>query len=240
MLTALADRTGLSRQTLRRTCIGAAIAIAILIGAYFVPLPSVGWVREWADSMGPGFAVAYFVAYAVITIGPIPRTWFTVTSGVLFGAATGFIGAMTATTVALICAFFLARRLGRERVQPFLQHRFLRAVEARLQQRGWLAIGSLRLIPICPFSVANYAAGVSSVRFLPYVTASVICTAPGTASVVIIGNALAGQANVWQIVISSSFFLLGIVGLALDARLNVGSDTQAGGPIDQPVDLDSK
>jgi len=221
VLTALADRTGLKRQTLLRASVGAAVAVAVLIGAYFVPLPSVGWVRQWADSMGPGFTVAFFVAYAVITIGPIPRTWFTVTSGVLFGAGTGFVGAMTATTVALICAFFLARRLGRERVQPLLAHRLLQAIEVRLQRRGWLAIGSLRLIPICPFSVANYAAGVSSVRFPPYLIASVLCTAPGTASVVIIGNALAGKASIWQIAISSSFFLLGIAGLILDARLNV-------------------
>lgn len=226
MLTALADRTGLQRRTLVRASIGATIAVAVLVGAYFVPLPSVGWVRQWADSMGPGFTVAFFVAYAVITIGPIPRTWFTVTSGVLFGAGTGFVGAMIATTIALICAFFLARRLGRERVQPFLAHRLVQAIEMRLQQRGWLAIGSLRLIPICPFSVANYAAGVSSVRFLPYLVASVICVAPGTASVVIIGNALAGEASIWQIIISSSFFLLGVAGLILDARLTVEDQEQ--------------
>jgi len=210
-----------NRRGIRRAVLGALVFVGVLAAAYLVPLPSVERVREWSDGLGPWFVVVFFFAYAVITIGPIPRSPFTVMSGVLFGPATGFAGSMLASTAAALAAFVLVRRFGRERVQPYLQHRWLRAAELRLERRGWLAVGSLRMIAACPFSVCNYASALSSVRPAPYLLATVIGMAPGTAAVVFLGDALAGQADPAMIVASAGLFLAGVAGLVLDARMPV-------------------
>nr|WP_232017129.1 TVP38/TMEM64 family protein [Gordonia insulae] len=213
----------MDRRVLRRAGMLTAVVAAVLIGSYLIPMPSVGSVRSWGESLGPAFVWVFFVAYAVVTIAPFPRSTFTVMSGIFFGPVVGFTGAMIASAVAALLAFGLVRVLGRDRVRPYLKKPVVQAVEYRLSRRGWLAVGSLRLIAACPFSVANYCSGLSSVRTLPYFVASVLGMAPGTAAVVFLGDALTGQRNPLLLLLSASFFALGIIGLVLDARLPVRS-----------------
>jgi len=144
-------------------------------------------------------------------------------SGIFFGPVVGFTGAIIASAIAAVAAFLLVRSVGRERVKPYLKKPVVAAVEYRLERRGWLAVGSLRLIAACPFSVTNYCSGLSSVRLLPYTIASVIGMAPGTAAVVFLGDALTGARNPGYLVLTGLLFAVGIVGLILDARLPVRS-----------------
>lgn len=207
-------------RTLVIATLAGLVVIAVIALAYVVPLPSVGYLRTWADSVGPGFVALFFCAYALITVGPIPRTAFTVSSGLLFGPVVGFVGAMVASTVAAALAFVLARRLGRRRVQGFVDRPIVASIEHRLRRRGWLAVGSLRLIAACPFSVVNYCSGLSSVPLRSYLLGSVVGMAPGTASIVFVGDALTGRLNPITLAFSATFFLLGIGGLAVDIALD--------------------
>lgn len=199
--------------------VGALVVAAILAATYLIPTPSVSLVRSWGDSLGPSFVWLFFIAYAVVTIAPIPRSTFTILAGVFFGPVVGFVGSMIASAVAAIAAFLLARHLGRARVQPYLGKPVVAAIEYRLTHRGWLAVGSLRLIAACPFSVTNYCAALSSVRLLPYTVASVIGMAPGTAAVVFLGDALTGTRSPLSLMLTGLLFAVGLTGLLLDARL---------------------
>ncbi|MFW0785664.1 TVP38/TMEM64 family protein [Gordonia sp. CPCC 206044] len=222
-----APRRRIDPRVLRRALMLSALVAVVLLASYLIPMPSIASVRSWGEGLGPGFVWAFFAAYALITIAPIPRSTFTVTSGVLFGPLVGFTGAMIASTIAAVVAFVLVRAIGRERVRPHLKKPVVAAVEYRLSRRGWLAVGSLRLIAACPFSVANYCSGLSSVRVMPYIVASVIGMAPSTAAVVFLGDALTGQRDPLMLLLSASLFALGIVGLVLDARLPVRDSSPA-------------
>lgn len=94
-----------------------------------------------------------------------------------------------------------------------------------MERRGWLAVGSLRLIAAFPFSVTNYVAALSAIKFVPYALATVIGVAPGTAAVVILGNALAGDGDPIMLALSAGLFSLGVFGLILDTRLSVRKPT---------------
>jgi hypothetical protein len=56
----------------------------------------------------------------------------------------------------------LAWSLGRRMVARHLNRAPVRAVDERLTRGGWLAVASLRLIPVVPFLPTNYACGLSS------------------------------------------------------------------------------
>jgi uncharacterized membrane protein YdjX (TVP38/TMEM64 family) len=213
------------RTAVIRAVIGLIVVIAVLIAASMFPIPSVSRMREWADSFGPAFVWVFFVAYALIVIFPVPRSAFTVASGLLFGPAVGFTGAMLATTFAAVAAFVLVRRYGRSRIRPYLHHPLTKAVELRMERRGWLAVGSLRLIAVCPFSVTNYIAALSSIKFVPYALATVVGVMPGTAAVVLLGDALTGEGDVWSLVLSAALFSVGVIGLVVDARMGVNTST---------------
>ncbi|MFW0794688.1 TVP38/TMEM64 family protein [Gordonia sp. CPCC 205515] len=220
-------RRRVDSRVLRRALLFCAIVAGVLICSYLMPIPSVASVRNWGVALGPGFAWAFFAAYALITVAPFPRSAFTVMSGVLFGPAVGFTGAMIASTIAAVAAFWLVRELGRKRVRPYLNKPVVRAVEYRLERRGWLAVGSLRLIAACPFSVTNYCSGLSSVRTIPYLLASVVGMAPGTAAVVFLGDALTGQRDPKLLLFSAGLFAVGVIGLLLDARLPVSDAAES-------------
>lgn len=207
-----------------RIALGLAALLAVFAAAAFVPLPSVSRIREWADSIGPAFLLVFFVAYAVITIAPIPRTLFTLSSGVLFGPIVGIGVAVAATTVSATLAFLLVRAIGRDWVAARLTHPAVRTVDARLERRGWLAVGSLRLVAIAPFSIVNYCSAVSAVRFAPYVAATVVGVLPGTITVVTLGDALSGEPNPALLIFSCVFTAIGITGVILDTRLDVKSE----------------
>jgi uncharacterized membrane protein YdjX (TVP38/TMEM64 family) len=197
--------------------------VALFVAAALLPLPSIDQVRAWADSVGPTFPFLFFLAYALITVFPVPRTFFTLSCGVLFGSLTGIVIAISATTVSAVLAFLAVRAIGRDWFARRMTHPAVRSIDARLERRGWLAVGSMRLIAPLPFSVINYCCGISSVRPLPYALATVVGVIPGTVSVVILGDALTGQTNPALLIVSGVGVALGVAGLILDARMPVPS-----------------
>jgi uncharacterized membrane protein YdjX (TVP38/TMEM64 family) len=66
--------------------------------------------------------------------------------------------------------------------------------------------------------VLNYAAGASAVRTLPYTFATLAGLLPGTAAVVILGDALAGHPSPLLYLVSLCTGALGLTGLALEIR----------------------
>lgn len=167
--------------------------------------------------MGPWFPLAFFVAHIVVTVVPIPRTAFTLTAGLLFGPALGIAIAVVASTASALIAMLLVRAAG-WRLNRLVRHRSVDTVDERLRRRGWLAILSLRLIPAVPFSALNYAAGASAVRVVPYALATLAGLLPGTAAVVILGDALAGHPSSSLYVFSVCTGALGLAGLIVEVR----------------------
>ncbi|MEV4234452.1 TVP38/TMEM64 family protein [Nocardia sp. NPDC049737] len=190
----------------------------LFIAAMLVPLPTPQQMQDWATSVGPIFPLLFFVVHALVTVAPVPRTVLTVSAGVLFGPALGIVLAASATTVSAALAILLVRALDRERVAAHLTHPAVRSIDERLERRGWLAVGSLRLIAFAPFSVINYCCALSSIRFCPYLIATVIGILPGTVGTVILGDALTGRTHPGMLVVSGVLIAIGIIGLIVDAR----------------------
>lgn len=194
----------------------AVLGVAALV--VWVPLPTAVQLRDWAASLGPWFPLAFLGAHTVITVLPFPRTAFTLAAGLLFGPALGVLIAVTASACSAVLALLLVRAAG-WRLSRVVRHPRMDALDARLQARGWPAVLSLRLIPAVPFSVLNYAAGASSVRVLPYLLATLAGLLPGTAAVVVLGDALTGNISPLLMLVSAVTAAVGIGGLIYETRL---------------------
>ena len=192
--------------------VGALAAIVIL-----VPLPTAVQLRDWAASLGPWFPLAFLAGHVVVTVLPFPRTAFTLSAGLLFGPALGVVIAVAASAGSALLALVLVRAAG-WRFSRMFSHPGFGALDARLRTRGWPAVLSLRLIPAVPFSVLNYAAGASGVRVAPYLTATMVGLLPGTAAVVILGDALTGEISPWLVVVSLCTAAVGVGVLICETR----------------------
>ncbi len=207
-----------ARQVPRRRVIAAATLTVILVAvALLVPLPTAVQLRDWATSLGPWFPLAFLAAHVVVTVFPFPRTAFTLAAGLLFGSAYGVLIAVTASTLSAVLALLLVRAAGWQ-LSRYVHHPGIESLDARLRQRGWLAVVSMRLIPAVPFSAINYAAGASAVRVLPYTAATLVGLLPGTAAVVILGDAITGTVSPLLVLVSACTASIGLLGLAHELR----------------------
>ena len=194
---------------------GAAVAVVAVV--LFVPMPTAVQLRDWATSLGAWFPLAFLGVHVVMTALPFPRTAFTLAAGLLFGPVLGAIIAVAASTLSALTALLAVRALGWQLSE--VGHPRLESIDSRLRERGWPAVLSLRLIPAVPFSVLNYAAGASSVRPLPYTLATLVGVVPGTAAVVILGDAMTGNVSPLLVLVSLCTASLGVAGLVYEARL---------------------
>jgi uncharacterized membrane protein YdjX (TVP38/TMEM64 family) len=203
----------------RRLILTAVVAVALVAVALLVRLPTAVELRDWSTSMGPWFPLAFLAAHIVVTVLPFPRTAFTLAAGLLFGPALGVTLAVVASTASAVIALELVRAAGWQ-LGRLVRHQAVEIVDARLRDRGWVAVLSLRLIPVVPFAPLNYAVGASAIGALPYTLATVAGLLPGTAAVVILGDALTGHVSPLLFMVSLCIGLAGITLLAYEIRLH--------------------
>jgi uncharacterized membrane protein YdjX (TVP38/TMEM64 family) len=193
----------------------AAAAVAVLA----VGTPEVAELQRAVRAAGVWAPALFLVLQVAVTVAPVPRTVFTVAAGVLFGSPTGLLLALAATTLAAVVAFWLVRLAAGRLVERHADRSVVAWVRARLDRRGLLAVVSLRLIPVVPFSVMNYAAGLSGVRFGPYLAGTVLGVLPGTVAGVVLGGAVTGDAPPPALLaVSVGCGVIGVGGAVLAAR----------------------
>lgn len=201
----------------RLAAISAAIVILVAL-AWWVPIPTAVQMRDWATSVGAWFPLVFLAAHIVVTTFPFPRTAFTLAAGLLFGPLLGVTIAVAASTISALLAVLLIRALGWQ-LSHLVSHPAVDRIDERLRQRGWPSVIALRLIPAVPFAVLNYAAGASAVRLVPYAVATFVGLLPGTAAVVILGDALTGRVDPLLVLISAATASLGVLVLLYENRV---------------------
>jgi uncharacterized membrane protein YdjX (TVP38/TMEM64 family) len=85
-------------------------------------------------------------------------------------------------TLGAAISFLLARRLGREYVEKKYVNKIkkLKEYDTHLKERGFLTILILRLITIIPYELINLAGGLSRIKFLDFILATILGIIPGT------------------------------------------------------------
>ena len=156
----------------------------------------------WVDAQGAWGPVIFIVGYAAATVALVPGAVLTLAAGALWGLVQGTLIAFTGAILGSTGAFLVARYLARDRVERRLagEKRFA-AIDRAVGEQGRKIVFLLRLSPIFPFNLLNYALGVSGVRLRDYLLGA-LGMIPGTVLYVYYGKvagdvaALAGGAGV--------------------------------------------
>jgi rhodanese-related sulfurtransferase/membrane protein DedA with SNARE-associated domain len=113
---------------------------------------------------------------------------FALAGGALFGPVWGSLLNLVGATIGASLAFLIARYLAGEWVAARSGGRLKRLIEG-VEAEGWRFVAFVRLVPLFPFNLTNYALGLTRVRFVPYVLTSFICMAPGAIAYTWLGHA---------------------------------------------------
>lgn len=211
-----------SRGPMIRTVVLVVLLVAAGATAWIVGSPDVAQVQAWVDEAGFWAPVVFVVVYALWSLLPVPKNVVTVVAGGLFGFLPGALLAWLGAMVGALAAFGVARWLGRESIDSLLRGR-LRQVDAKLHERGFLAVLTVRLVPVLPFTAINYGAGVTGVALRDYVLGSALGMLPGTLSYAAIGAF--GTTRPWAVWVAVGVLVvLVVIGAGL-SRHSAGATT---------------
>ena len=218
-----------------------AIALVALVIAAFT-LPIVDWLAAffaWVQA-NPAIAWVVFIAFYVgAVVLMLPGSILTLGAGYLFGLGYGFAIVSFASTVGATCAFLVGRFFARQWVAGKLSAmpRFA-ALDRAVGERGALVVLLTRLSPAFPFTLLNYALGLTQVPLRTYVLVSWLGMMPGTLLYVYLGSIAQNLTAVFSGELAESPVgnTLLYLGLAATLALTVLITRFASGALDQHLD----
>jgi len=214
-MTTAIENTQRPHRSLGKLLLGVGLLAALIVigrqvGAYIPQF------AQWVNSLGVWGPFVFILGYIVAAVAFVPGVLLTLAAGAIWGIFPGvlyvFVAAVSGSTAAFLVARYLARAVIERRMAG--NTRFA-ALDRAVGDQGRKLVFLLRLSPVFPFNILNYALGLTSVRFVDYVAASVGML-PGTFLYVYYGKligdlaALAGGAAVEK---GTEYYLFLVVGL---------------------------
>lgn len=155
-------------------------------------------VISGAIAAQPAAPLVFLAVHVAASLLFLPRTVLAVAAGIAFGTAWGLLWAALGSVLGAVAGFLVARYLNAGLIEPETMPRFGRVLQ-RVEEGGWRSVMALRLIPVIPHSLANYALGLTRLGLGAYALGSLLGQLPMTLAYVDLGAAggrlWAGQAG---------------------------------------------
>jgi uncharacterized membrane protein YdjX (TVP38/TMEM64 family)/rhodanese-related sulfurtransferase len=192
-----------------------ALLLAIIVGAVFWAAVyrdqfDATSLDHWLTSLGIWAPIVHVLLFAVGTVVFLPGSLFALAGGALFGPVWGAILNLIGATLGASLAFLIARYLAGDWVTRKSGGQLKRLVDG-VEKEGWRFVAFVRLVPLFPFNLTNYALGLTRIGFLPYVITSFICMAPGAIAFSWLGHAGQGALSGDASAIRYGLYALGLL-----------------------------
>jgi len=152
----------------------------------------------WLGSLGLWAPIGYVMIYALGTVAFVPGAVFALAGGAMFGPLWGSLWNLAGATLGATLAFLIARYIGGHWVERRAGGLLKHLIDG-VDQVGWRFVALVRLVPLFPFNLSNYALGLTRIPLVHYVVATFVCMAPGAVAYTWLGHAgrgtLTGQTD---------------------------------------------
>jgi uncharacterized membrane protein YdjX (TVP38/TMEM64 family) len=172
--------------------------VAALIAAFFL-LPLSRWLLtlvDWVRDAGALGVIVFSVVYVLATVLLAPGSILTIGAGFSYGLLWGTLLISPVSVLAATLAFLLGRTILRKPIERRVaSHPKFEAIDRAIGDDAFRIVLLLRLSPVMPFNILNYALGLTRVRLRDYVVASFIGMLPGTFLYVYLGSLVTNAAE---------------------------------------------
>lgn len=200
---------------IRLAAFAATFAIAGL-AVLLIGVPSVAQARDWVQARGALAPIVFVVGFAALTVTPFPKSVLSVAGGALWGMGTGLAICMAAVVLGATFSFFLGRHLVGSSVRTLAGPHMAQVDDA--VRRSFLAVLAVRIMPVLPFTLLNYAFGVTAIRYPVFALATAIGSTPGTGAYVAVG-AIGADVSSWQFwTVLAAIATISLIAVILAAR----------------------
>ena len=223
----MTDTAATSRRVSTGTVVRVIIAFVVVIALVLLGRQLSGQLPRLTaalDGLGAWGPIVFILAYAIACIAFVPASLLTLGAGALFGVVKGTAFVLIGATLGATGAFLIARYVARDWITERVQRdaRFA-AIDAAIALEGRKVVFLLRLSPVIPFNVLNYALGLTQVRLIDFVVAS-IGMIPGTLMYVYTGklaSVVVGASNAASPPRGPAFYVVLGLGLAATAAVTI-------------------
>jgi uncharacterized membrane protein YdjX (TVP38/TMEM64 family) len=148
------------------------LVVAVLVAAGRRAGALVPEFVRWVNGLGPWGPIAFVAGYIVASVALVPAALLTLAAGAIFGVVEGVAVAFVGASLGASAAFVIARYAARGAVERRIAgNEWFRAIDRAIGREGRKIVLLLRLSPVFPFNLLNYALGLTRVRFIDYVLA---------------------------------------------------------------------
>jgi uncharacterized membrane protein YdjX (TVP38/TMEM64 family) len=171
-------------------------------------------VRDWVDAIGPLAPLLFVGVSASLTPLMFPGPLLAGASGLLFGTALGFPVTLASAVLGASIAFLISRHLAGDAIEQLAGPR-IRALEELVSRRGFASVLYARIAPGVPYSLVNYAAGLTRIPLGVFAAATAIGTAPRAFAYTALGGSLGNLRSPEAAIAVAVLVVMGSIGLAL-------------------------
>ena len=173
-----------------RAIVGRSLLLALLVlgvaaawewRGFFHPVALEAAIRE--SRAAP---LVFLLLHIAASLFFVPRTLLAVGAGLAFGRWWGIVWAALGSVAGAVAGFLVARYINAGVLRDANPGR-LRALLNRVEHGGWRVVALVRLVPIIPHSLTNYALGLTGLRLGPYAWGSLLGQLPLTIACVAAG-----------------------------------------------------
>ena len=155
-----------------------AMALMGFTASHYVDFADLASVKQFILSFGPLAPIIYIVMFPLVPLALFPDAILAIASGSVFGVVWGSIYTMIGAICGSTLSFYIARLIGRDFVMKLVRHK-ADWFEDGVEKQGFIIILLLRLVPLIPFDVISYGAGLSKIKYSDFIAATFIGIIPG-------------------------------------------------------------
>lgn len=144
-------------------------------------------LQAFLANFGIGAPLIFIAIYIAGVVLFLPGSVLTIAGGLIFGPILGTLYNLVSAVVGATIAFLIARYLAADWISAQTGGK-LKVLKEGVEKEGWRFVAVVRLIPLFPFNLLNYALGLTRIRVLDYVIASAIFMLPGTFAYTYLGS----------------------------------------------------
>lgn len=169
-------------------------------------------LAAWLEGAGIAAPLVFMGMYTLAPVVFMPGSVLTLAGGALFGPIWGTFYSLTGATLGATLAFLVARYLASDWVAKRTGGRLKQLIEG-VESEGWRFVAFVRLVPLFPFNLLNYALGLTRIRLSHYVITSYITMLPGAIAYTYLGYAGREAVVGGEAMIQKGLLALGLLAL---------------------------